>query len=162
MPDLLVELFSEEIPARMQARAREDLRKMVTEGLVAAGLTYGGAHALSTPRRLTLAIEGVTAASRAVREERKGPAVNAPEQAATSSVWTTTAAGSAVALVPGLGLAAARTLPDGATALPLDPPRYRTIGLVSMDTANESPQVRLAKRLLAKIDGRAWGLEAAA
>ncbi|MCB2111111.1 MAG: glycine--tRNA ligase subunit beta [Rhodobacteraceae bacterium] len=81
MPDLLVELFSEEIPARMQARAREDLRKMVTEGLVAAGLTYGGAHALSTPRRLTLAIEGVTAASRAVREERKGPAVNAPEQA---------------------------------------------------------------------------------
>ena len=72
------------------------------------------------------------------------------------------AAGSAVALVPGLGLAAARSLPDGATALPLEPPRYRTIGLVSMDTANESPQVRLAKRLLSKINGTAWGLESVA
>jgi len=72
------------------------------------------------------------------------------------------AAGGAVALVPGLALAAARTLPDDAIALPLDPPRYRTIGLVSMDTANESPQVRLAKRLLARIDGHSWGLQAAA
>lgn len=69
------------------------------------------------------------------------------------------AAGGAVALVPGLALAAARTLPDGAVTLPLDPPRYRTIGLVSMDTANESPQVRLCKRLLSHIDGRAWKLE---
>ncbi|MCB2116423.1 MAG: glycine--tRNA ligase subunit beta [Rhodobacteraceae bacterium] len=81
MPDLLIELFSEEIPARMQARAREDLKKIVTDGLVAAGLTYAGAHALSTPRRLTLAVEGLTAQSRAVREERKGPAVGAPEAA---------------------------------------------------------------------------------
>lgn len=72
------------------------------------------------------------------------------------------AAGGAVALVPGLALAAARTLPDDAVALPLDPPRYRTIGLVSMDTTNESPQVRLAKRLLAQVDGTCWGLEAAA
>jgi len=70
------------------------------------------------------------------------------------------AAGGAVALVPGLALAAARTLPDEAVALPLDPPRYRTIGLVSMDTANESPQVRLCKRLLAGIDGSRWQLEA--
>lgn len=69
------------------------------------------------------------------------------------------AAGGAVAMVPGLALAAARTLPEGAISLPLDPPRYRTIGIVSMDTANESPQVRLCKRLLAGIDGRAWGLE---
>lgn len=69
------------------------------------------------------------------------------------------AAGGAVAMVPGLALAAARTLPEGATALPLDPPRYRTIGLVSMQTANESPQVRLAKRLLARVDGAAWHLE---
>ena len=53
MPDLLIELFSEEIPARMQARAREDLKKLVTDGLVAAGLTYVSAGALSTPRRLT-------------------------------------------------------------------------------------------------------------
>ncbi len=70
------------------------------------------------------------------------------------------AAGGAVALVPGLALAAARTLPDDAVALPLDPPRYRTIGLVSMDTANESPQVRLCKRLLSSIDGACWKLEA--
>lgn len=81
MPDLLIELFSEEIPARMQAKARDDLRKIVTDGLVEAGLTYGAAHALSTPRRLTLAVEGLTAGSRAVREERKGPAVGAPEAA---------------------------------------------------------------------------------
>lgn len=72
------------------------------------------------------------------------------------------AAGGAVALVPGLALAAARTLPDDAVALPLDPPRYRTIGLVSMDTANESPQVRLAKRLLSHVDGHSWGLQQAA
>ena len=63
MPDLLIELFSEEIPARMQARARDDLRRMVTEGLVAAGLTYVSAGAFSTPRRLTLAVEGLTDAS---------------------------------------------------------------------------------------------------
>ncbi|WP_053385429.1 LysR family transcriptional regulator [Leucobacter celer] len=69
------------------------------------------------------------------------------------------AAGGAVALVPGLALAAARTLPEDARALQLDPPRYRTIGIVSMVTANESPQVRLAKRLLAGVDGARWGLE---
>ena len=66
MPDLLIELFSEEIPARMQARAREDLKKLVTDGLVEAGLTYAGAAAFSTPRRLTLAIEGLTGESAAV------------------------------------------------------------------------------------------------
>lgn len=81
MPDLLIELFSEEIPARMQARAREDLKKLVTDGLVEAGLTYAGAAAFSTPRRLTLAIEGLTAESAAVREERKGPSTAAPEAA---------------------------------------------------------------------------------
>ena len=69
------------------------------------------------------------------------------------------AAGGAVALVPGLALAAARTLPDDARAVALEPPRYRTIGLVSMSTANESPQVRLAKRMLAHVDGSRWGLE---
>ena len=81
MPDLLIELFSEEIPARMQAGAREALRKMVTEGLVAAGLTYAHAQAFSTPRRLVLALEGLSAQSPAQREERKGPAVGAPEAA---------------------------------------------------------------------------------
>ncbi|MEZ5885688.1 MAG: glycine--tRNA ligase subunit beta [Paracoccaceae bacterium] len=81
MPDLLIELFSEEIPARMQARAREDLKKLFTDGLVEAGLTYAGAAAFSTPRRLTLAIEGLTAESAAVREERKGPSTAAPEAA---------------------------------------------------------------------------------
>ncbi|MGR3813491.1 MAG: glycine--tRNA ligase subunit beta [Cognatishimia activa] len=81
MPDLLIELFSEEIPARMQARAAEDLKKRVTDGLVAAGLTYAHASSFSTPRRLTLALEGTLAESPTVREERKGPKVSAPEKA---------------------------------------------------------------------------------
>ncbi|MCA3509392.1 MAG: glycine--tRNA ligase subunit beta [Rhodobacter sp.] len=81
MPDLLLELFSEEIPARMQARAREDLRRLVTDGLVEAGLTYAGAGAFSTPRRLVLTVQGLTGESRAVREERKGPAMGAPSAA---------------------------------------------------------------------------------
>ena len=81
MPDLLIELFSEEIPARMQARAREDLRKLVTDGLVEAGLTYASAGAFSTPRRLVLSVEGLTSESRPVREERKGPSTSAPAQA---------------------------------------------------------------------------------
>ncbi|MDP1669458.1 glycine--tRNA ligase subunit beta [Phaeovulum sp.] len=81
MPDLLIELFSEEIPARMQARAREDLKKLVTDGLVEAGLTYRSAGAFSTPRRLTLTIEGLTPESPTLREERKGPAATAPAAA---------------------------------------------------------------------------------
>ncbi|PJE34281.1 glycine--tRNA ligase subunit beta [Pseudooceanicola lipolyticus] len=81
MPDLLIELFSEEIPARMQARAAEDLKTRMTDGLVEAGLTYAHAGAFSTPRRLTLAVEGLLAASPAQREERKGPRVDAPEKA---------------------------------------------------------------------------------
>jgi len=81
MPDLLIELFSEEIPARMQARAREDLKKLVTDGLVAAGLTYASAGALSTPRRLVLSVDQLTAESRPVREDRKGPATTAPAAA---------------------------------------------------------------------------------
>ena len=59
MPDLLIELFSEEIPARMQRRAAEDLQKLVTNGLVEAGLTYASAACFSTPRRLALAVEGM-------------------------------------------------------------------------------------------------------
>ena len=81
MPDLLIELFSEEIPARMQGKAAADLKKLVTDGLVEAGLTYASAGAFSTPRRLALSVEGVLAASPAVKEERKGPKVGAPEQA---------------------------------------------------------------------------------
>ena len=81
MPDLLIELFSEEIPARMQARAREDLKRLVTDGLVEAGLTYASAGAFSTPRRLTLTIEGLSAGSPTTREERKGPRTDAPEKA---------------------------------------------------------------------------------
>jgi glycyl-tRNA synthetase beta chain len=81
MPDLLIELFSEEIPARMQARAAEDLKKRVTDGLVEAGLTYAGAAAFVTPRRLTLTLQGLLAASPTLREERKGPRVDAPDKA---------------------------------------------------------------------------------
>ncbi len=78
MPDLLIELFSEEIPARLQGKAAADLKKLVTDGLVEAGLTYAGAGAFSTPRRLVLSVEELTAESRAVREERKGPRTDAP------------------------------------------------------------------------------------
>jgi len=81
MPDLLIELFSEEIPARMQVRAAEDLKKRITDGLVEAGITYAGAAAFSTPRRLTLTLRGVLSESPTLKEERKGPRVDAPEQA---------------------------------------------------------------------------------
>jgi glycyl-tRNA synthetase beta chain len=81
MPDLLIELFSEEIPARMQAKAAADLQKLVADGLVDAGLTYAGAGAFCTPRRLALSIEGLSAESPDTREERKGPKVGAPDGA---------------------------------------------------------------------------------
>ena len=81
MPDLLLEFFSEEIPARMQARAAEDLRKLVTDRLVGAGLTYDGAKAFATPRRVALAVQGVPARQPDVKEERKGPRVGAPDGA---------------------------------------------------------------------------------
>lgn len=81
MPDLLLELFSEEIPARMQAKAADDLRAMVTGGLVDAGLTYEGAKAFATPRRLALTVHGLTARSPDIREERKGPRADAPDAA---------------------------------------------------------------------------------
>jgi glycyl-tRNA synthetase beta chain len=81
MPDLLLELFSEEIPARMQARAAEDLKKMVTDKLVDAGLVYEGARAFATPRRLALTMQGVPARQPDLKEERKGPRVGAPEGA---------------------------------------------------------------------------------
>ncbi len=81
MPDLLLELFSEEIPARMQARAAEDLRKLVTDRLVNAGLVYEGAKAFVTPRRLALAVQGVPVKQPDVKEEKKGPRVGAPDNA---------------------------------------------------------------------------------
>lgn len=81
MPDLLLELRSEEIPARMQRKAAGDLKKLVTDALVEAGLTYEGAREYWTPRRLTLDIRGLTARSADQREERKGPRTDAPEGA---------------------------------------------------------------------------------
>lgn len=81
MPDLLLELRSEEIPARMQRRAAEDLRKLVTDALVARGFLYEGAKAFATPRRLALHVAGLPARGQAVREERRGPRVGAPEAA---------------------------------------------------------------------------------
>ena len=81
MADLLLELFSEEIPAIMQNKACEDLNNIVTNALVEAGLTYKSSKSLSTPRRLCLMIEGLINKSPDTREERKGPRVDAPEQA---------------------------------------------------------------------------------
>lgn len=81
MPDLLLELRSEEIPARMQRKAAGDLKKLVTDALVEAGLHYEGAREYWTPRRLTLDIRGLSARSADIREEKKGPSVSAPQQA---------------------------------------------------------------------------------
>jgi glycyl-tRNA synthetase beta chain len=81
MPDLLLEFFSEEIPARMQPRASDDLQRMVTDRLVAAGLAYEGAKAFATPRRLTLAVHGIPVRQPDVNEERRGPRVGAPDGA---------------------------------------------------------------------------------
>jgi glycyl-tRNA synthetase beta chain len=81
MPDLLLELFSEEIPARMQRQAAEDLKRLVTNALVERNLLYEGAQSFVTPRRLTLHVVGLPAAQAHSREERKGPRVGAPEAA---------------------------------------------------------------------------------
>ena len=81
MPDLLLELFSEEIPARMQAKAADDLRKMVTDKLVAEGLVYDGAKSFATPRRLALTVHGLPARQPDLKDERKGPKVGAPDAA---------------------------------------------------------------------------------
>ncbi|MGJ0510289.1 MAG: glycine--tRNA ligase subunit beta [Methylocystis sp.] len=81
MPDLLLELFCEEIPARMQRQAADDLRKLVTNALVDRGLAYEGAAAYATPRRLALQVVGLPGRQPDVREERKGPRVGAPEAA---------------------------------------------------------------------------------
>jgi glycyl-tRNA synthetase beta chain len=81
MPDLLLELFSEEIPARMQAKAADDLRRMVTDKLVAEGLIYEGAKAFATPRRLALTVHGIPARQADLKEERRGPRVGGPDAA---------------------------------------------------------------------------------
>lgn len=81
MPELLLELFSEEIPARMQAKAADDLRKMVTDKLVAEGLVYEGAKAFVTPRRLALTVHGIPARQPDLKQERKGPKIGAPDAA---------------------------------------------------------------------------------
>src|SRR3954464_7584110 len=81
MPDLLLELFSEEIPARMQAKAADDLRRLVTEKLVAHSLVYEGAKAFATPRRLTLTVHGIPARQSDLKTERRGPKIGAPDGA---------------------------------------------------------------------------------
>ena len=81
MAELLLELFSEEIPARMQARAAADLQKLVTDALVDHGLTYESAKAHVTPRRLALCVDGLAVRTADQKEDRKGPRIDAPEQA---------------------------------------------------------------------------------
>ena len=81
MPELLLELFSEEIPARMQAKAADDLRRLVTDKLVAEGLVYEGAKAFATPRRLALTVHGIPARQPDLKTERRGPKVGAPDAA---------------------------------------------------------------------------------
>jgi glycyl-tRNA synthetase beta chain len=81
MPELLLELFSEEIPARMQTKAADDLRRMVTDRLGAEGLIYEGAKAFVTPRRLTLTVHGIPARQPDLKDERRGPKIGAPDAA---------------------------------------------------------------------------------
>jgi glycyl-tRNA synthetase beta chain len=81
MSELLLELFSEEIPARLQTKAAEDLKSLITNGLVDAGLLYEGAQVHATPRRLVLSVEGLNEKAADTREERKGPKVDAPQAA---------------------------------------------------------------------------------
>src|SRR4029079_9373260 len=81
MAELLLELFSEEMPARMQSRARDDLARLLGNALRDAGLEYKDIKTFTTPRRLTAVVEGLPARSPDIREERKGPRVDAPEAA---------------------------------------------------------------------------------
>ena len=81
MPELLLEILSEEIPARMQARAAEDLQRLVTGGLKDAGLDYDDVHAYATPRRLALVVDGLPEKQPDIRDERRGPRVDAPDKA---------------------------------------------------------------------------------
>ena len=81
MPDLLLEFFSKRSPRACRRSAADDLKKMVTDRLVAAGLTYEGAQAFVTPRRLALSVHGVPARQPDIKEEKKGPRVGAPENA---------------------------------------------------------------------------------
>ncbi|MDE0537947.1 MAG: glycine--tRNA ligase subunit beta [Rhodospirillales bacterium] len=81
MPELLLEILSEEIPARMQARAAEDLRRLVTGGLEEAGLAFDSARAFATPRRLALVVDGLPAKTPDISEERRGPRADAPDRA---------------------------------------------------------------------------------
>jgi glycyl-tRNA synthetase beta chain len=81
MAELLLELFSEEIPARMQTRAAEDLARLLGDGLKGAGLSFDTVRSFATPRRLTVVVEGLPARSPDVSEEKKGPRVGAPETA---------------------------------------------------------------------------------
>jgi glycyl-tRNA synthetase beta chain len=81
MAELLLELFSEEIPARMQSKAAEDLKSIITNALVDAGLIYEGAQVHATPRRLVLSVEGLNAKAADTSEERKGPRIDAPQPA---------------------------------------------------------------------------------
>lgn len=81
MADLLIELFSEEIPARMQAKAADDLKRLMIEGLKSAGLTFEAADAYATPRRLALHVTDIPASTPDISEERRGPRADAPEKA---------------------------------------------------------------------------------
>jgi glycyl-tRNA synthetase beta chain len=81
MPQLLFELFSEEIPARMQRRAADDLKRLAADALKEASLSFGEMHCFATPRRLALIIDGLPEAQPDVKEEKRGPRTDAPQKA---------------------------------------------------------------------------------
>ncbi|GIX12840.1 MAG: glycine--tRNA ligase beta subunit [Paracoccaceae bacterium] len=100
MPELLIELLSEEIPARMQPRAADDLGRLMTEGLAAEGLTHGPVRAFVTPRRLALVVEGLAPRSPDRVEERRGPRTDAPEAAIAGFLRATGVAREALEVRP--------------------------------------------------------------
>ena len=81
MAEFLLEILSEEIPARMQTRAAGDLKRLVCDGLMAAQLSFDSARAFATPRRLTLMVDGLPVTQPDIAEEKKGPRLGAPDQA---------------------------------------------------------------------------------
>ena len=81
MPQMVLELFSEEIPARMQPRARDDLKRLVTEAIEAAGLSFDKVAAYATPRRIALVVDGLPDAQPDISEEKRGPRTDAPDKA---------------------------------------------------------------------------------
>ena len=139
MPDLLLELFSEEIPARMQAKAADDLRRMVTDKLVAEGLVYEGAKAFATPRRLALTVQGIPARQSDLKEERRGPRVGGPDAAIQGFLKAT-----GLARIEDAKIQRDPKKGDFYIAL-IEKPGRATLGRAGRDSSRDHPHLSLAQ-----------------